>query len=254
MKSVFIAWQDKITRCWHPVAKLTYDDIRNVYRLNYTLGAVENPRFKKFSHLDDINKVYESEEIFPFFRNRLVNKNRAEYKNILEWLDIDDEESAIDILSITGAERSTDNFRVIPHPQKHSLSEYRIDFLCNGISHLSESERNNIQTLNTETKIGYKLESHPYDKNAVALFDSEKGMKIGYCPRYLSSDISYLINHNEIREKIFSIKKVNPSAPYQYKLLCTFKTEWPTDFIPNMSHEYLAVSEIKRIKKGHPQT
>jgi hypothetical protein len=240
MKSIFIAWQDKVTRCWHPVAKLTYDDIKKVYRLNYTKGAILNPRFKKFSHLDDVKKVYESEEIFPFFRNRLVNKNRAEYRDILNWLDINSEENAIDILSITGAERSTDNFRVIPLPKKYGLDEYRIDFLCNGISHLSDYEKSNIQTLNKETAISYKLESHPYDNNAVALFDDEKGMKIGYCPRYLSSDIRELITHSKIKEKKFSIRKVNPDAPYQYKLLCTFRTEWPADFIPNMSHEYLA--------------
>ncbi len=243
MKSVFIAWQDKITRCWHPVAKLTYDDFKKVYRLNYTKGAVENPRFKKFSHLDDINKVYESEEIFPFFRNRLINKNRAEYREILNWLDLEPEENSINILAITGAERSTDNFRVIPLPQKYGDSEYRIDFLCNGISHLSESEKLNIQNLKKETVVSYELESHPYDKNAVALFDDKKGMKIGYCPRYLSSDIRSLLTHSNIKEKKFSIRKVNPDAPYQYKILCTFRTEWPSDFIPNMSHEYLAASD-----------
>ncbi|MEW8119840.1 MAG: hypothetical protein AB2792_21980, partial [Candidatus Thiodiazotropha sp.] len=49
------------------------------------------------------------------------------------------------------------------------------------------------------------------------LLETEEPVRVGYCPRYLSQDMSM------IRQKVpicLTVEKINPKAPLQFRLLC----------------------------------
>ena len=240
MKSIYIAWQDHIDRSWHPVAKLAYDEKKNVYRFSYTRGAKNNKRFVTFPRLDDVDAVYESTSLFSFLKNRLVGENRVEHGYLMSWLDLNLNDYTFEMLSLTGAERATDNIRVIPSPKMNKKGEFYVEFLANGVRHLREDEKINIKNLRAEDEVGYFYEDSEYDKNAIALVQKSTGLRVGYCPRYLTHDIKTLIEDEKAESADFYIKKVNYDAPFQYKVLCGFRSKWPDGFVPFLSEEYLA--------------
>lgn len=237
MKSVYVAWQDEVTRLWHTVAKLVHDN--GIYRFNYTKGVDASKRFSPFMRMEDFDKVYESKELFPVFKNRILPKNRPEYKKIIDWLDINAEEfDPLEYLGVSGGLRSTDNYRIIPDPVL-SDSTYSIEFLVSGIRYLDEKSSLAVKFLKAGDELSYSFEDdNSADTNAVLL--KSDGTIVGYCPRYLAVDFRTLLDSKDLKESKFRVVKVNNDAPSQYKLLCSFSTTWPDGFTPFISDEYIA--------------
>ncbi|MEZ9303995.1 hypothetical protein BCU93_17515 [Vibrio breoganii] len=239
MKSVFLIWKDINDGMWHPVAKLTRDD--GVYRFNYTLGA-NHPNFNPLPRMEDKSKVYVSIELFAFFRNRLLPHNRPEFRKILSWSDMFKETyDELDMLSITGGARQTDEFRVIAQPQLLD-DEYKIRFYISGISHLEDANVERVNKLGQGEKLQFEFEEdNIYDCNAVlATTVDEDKLKVGYCPRYFNCDIKALMKNKVLKGYELRVVKVNVEAPTPYRLLCEFSTKWPKGFMPLMSQDYLA--------------
>ncbi len=239
MNSVYIVWQDEVTRLWHPVAKLTHLD--NGYRLNYTRGSRSSIRFKPFTRMDDLSKVYESKELFPVFKNRIMPSSRPEFRNIINWLGMqEDSFDPLLYLAASGGARSTDSYMVVPVPEGID-GKYTIQFLVSGIRYLEDKIIDRIDQIKTPMAIDYDFEiNNPVDKNAIALYLNNK-THIGYCPRYLAGDFKKLIQSDQIDSAEFVIDKINADAPSRYKALCSFTTTWPKDFVPFISDEYIAI-------------
>lgn len=72
---------------WGPIGRLEHAD--GVYRFVYTKGAETLPGFRPFHGMDDLNRIYESDDLFPVFKNRLLPKSRPEYDAYLRWSGFD---------------------------------------------------------------------------------------------------------------------------------------------------------------------
>ncbi|CAH7247910.1 HIRAN domain-containing protein [Vibrio chagasii] len=239
MKSVFLVWKDIKDGMWHPVAKLTRE--RGLYRFNYTQGA-NHPNFLPLPKMEDKSKVYVSIDLFAFFRNRLLPHNRPEFKKVLGWSDMSKETyDELDMLSVTGGARQTDDFRVIAQPQLQD-DEYKIRFYISGISHLEHKNVERIGRLKPTEKLQFEFEEdNPFDCNAVlaTTIDKEK-LKVGYCPKYFNCDIKALMENQDLKGYELNVVKVNTDAPAPYRLLCEFSAKWPKGFMPLISKDYLA--------------
>lgn len=135
MKALFIAWQDKTTRRWAPVGRLSRED--GVYRFVYTRGAEETPHFRPFGRMLDLHKSYKSEELFPIFANRILAKNRPEYRDYLQWLGLAEAQyDALEELSRTGGLRATDSLELFPCPEPTEGKTFEVYFFCRGLRHL----------------------------------------------------------------------------------------------------------------------
>lgn len=237
-KSIFLIWQDVVTRMWHPVGKLS--EIDGGYRFNYTNGA-RNPRFKPFLLMGNLKSVYESEKIFPFFANRVVSPERREYMELLEWSGLTEDDSNLELMARTGGRRGTDNFRIIPCPEVFDGS-YNITFFVSGVAYISEDDRLYLRSVPEGAILDpYFEDENEADKNAIML--KYQGRKIGYFPRYFSPDIRKILSAPEIESYDLILKKNNHLAPLNYRLLCSFRSIWPEGFQPFISEEYLAISK-----------
>jgi HIRAN domain len=244
MKTLFLAWQDTISREWFPIGKLTYDGQR--YCFGYIQGALraqEKANFKPLMAFPDLNESYTSIELFWPFANRLLNRSRPEYPEFIEWLNLDPNGSPssidpISLLGLSGGKRVTDSLEVFPMPERNASGEYQIHFFTNGLRHFPPSA----QQRATECVAGEALMlmndlQNEHDPNALILRTVDRHI-VGFCPRYLVKDFLQLIDKQPQSVKVV-VEKVNPApTPLQFRLLCKLTTQWRKDFQLFSSNEY----------------
>ena len=85
MNSLFVAWRPATPEqgAWRPVGRLEHDG--HLYRFCYTRGA-RKPDFRPFPRMENLDRVYASEALFPLFANRLLSQSRPEYEAYLRWM------------------------------------------------------------------------------------------------------------------------------------------------------------------------
>jgi hypothetical protein len=117
MNALFVAWRSgsPAQSGWGPVGRLEHDG--QLFRFFYTRGA-RRPGFRPFPQMENLDRIYESEELFPLFANRLLPNSRPEYEACLQWSGFDPKHppDPIVILGVTEGIRQTDAIEVFPCP------------------------------------------------------------------------------------------------------------------------------------------
>ena len=134
MSELFVAWRgDDPQHGWGPVGRLEYDE--GVYRFSYTRGARTLIGFRPFPEMSDLDRIYESNELFPLFANRLLSRSRQEYEAFLLWggFDPNNPPDPIAILGVTEGIRQTDSIEVFPCPVCRMTASWPDNFVpCSG--------------------------------------------------------------------------------------------------------------------------
>lgn len=220
---------------WSPIGRLQHVD--GTYRFVYTRGARTAQDFHPFPGMEDLEAVYESDDLFPVFANRLLPKSRPEYAAFLRWSGFDDTANPPDpiaILGVTEGIRQTDQIEVFPCPVPNENGLYENKFFVHGLRYASEAARARIGQLKPGEILLPMLDLfNQADPNAVALRTSEgERLLLGYVPRYLAVDVWALINGCGVDYLNVRVNRVNRDAPMQQRLLCQMEACWPPDFQP----------------------
>src|ERR1700722_18399946 len=168
MNSLFVAWRPPMPdqTGWRPVGRLEHDV--DLYRFWYTHGALKQG-FRPFSQMEKLDQVYESEELFPLFANRLLSKSRPEYEVYLHWsgFSIEDPPDPILVLGVTEGIRQTDAVEVFPCPMPDAGGCYFNKFFLHGIRWLPEAAVERIGKLQEGERLRLMLDlQNEYDPNA----------------------------------------------------------------------------------------
>src|SRR5574344_1863640 len=99
-----------------------------------------------FGQMIEKDKVYVRDELFPIFKNRLLQKSRPEYSEYLSWLGLNKNLSPLDELSRTNGVRATDSLQLFEIPKKEN-GQYTAYFFTHGISHLPKNYVDRISSL-----------------------------------------------------------------------------------------------------------
>lgn len=239
MKTVFVIWKDPDTTMWHPVAKLKRESAGKYY-FNYTAGA-RHRNFSAFPRMSNLSETYVSNELFSFFKNRLVSPNRPEFARLLDWSNMSQSSyDELDILGIYGGERKTDSYRIVSAPTKDNQGFYRILFFVSGIRYLEELIKSTLDNVIEGQSLRFKFEDdNEFDSNAVLVTSStSEPVILGYCPRYYNCDVRKLLLNPDVSYYTLKVVKNNIDAPPQYRLLCEFSVQWPDGFSALVSDEY----------------
>jgi hypothetical protein len=230
MRELCVFWQNPDTRRWYPVGMLTRT--ANLYKFAYTKGAKEANGFTPFGRMNDLHKVYQSEELFPLFANRVLARSRPEYDQYVRWIaaeDVPGDEMLI--LARTGGARATDSLMIYAKPEPNERSEFDLLFLCHGIRHLPPAAIERINALEEREELYPMLDVlNPFDVDAVGLRTNDPVWLIGYVPRFFATDIRMCVQANEPREVSLQVMRVNLDAPLQLRLLCRLTAPWPKGF------------------------
>jgi hypothetical protein len=244
MTTLFLAWRSSRTRTWYTVGRLTTNGL---YRFVYTRGAEEAERYGGFTAIPgfpDREQVYESEALFPLFSNRLLPRSRPDYPEWVEWLSLPEhDDDPVALLARSGGQRATDNFEVYPAPERRSDGGYHVHFFAHGLRHFPPSSVARAARLRPGEPL---LLMHDFqnlvDPRALMLRTAEIEAgdihSVGFCPRYLLSDVLELLEQSPDSAKV-AVERVNPPpAPTQFRLLCNLTLQWPTNFEPFSGSEH----------------
>jgi|SRR5476649_719590 len=217
--SVYVAWQAPDTRDWHVVGNL--QQRKTGYGFNYTKGALVSSKFTKFSGMDDVNKSYVSEELFPLFKNRLLSPKRPEYPRFIEWLGLESETpKPIDILARSGGLRSTDQLQVFKKIEVDTDGEFEHHFFLHGMSYLNSMANERVSKLQPGEVLRLCLDlQNAYDTEAVVVRADKPAEIVGYCPRYFANDIKQMLL-DDSQSVMLTVEKISDDAPHNYRLLC----------------------------------
>jgi hypothetical protein len=187
----------------------------------------------------DFHKQYESEELFPLFRNRVLAVDREDFAEYLRLLDLQPEEAdPLEILALTEGRRQTDNLEVFPKISRTAEGGFRCRFFLHGWRHVSETARQRLLSIQKEETLRVALElNNPATQLALQLQTADYHM-IGWTPRYLVADLFKAIETSS--EKIQArIVKINPNpAPSQQRVLVEMSGNWPPDYDPMSSEDF----------------
>lgn len=239
-KTLFLAWQDPFSRSWFPIGRLMFDGV--IYEFVYTQGVKEAQQkcgFQPLSSFPRLDDVYKSTQLFPVFSNRLLSPSRPDYSSFIQWLNIPQHEAdPITILSRSGGQRQTDTLTVFPCPVPDEDGQYHIHFFSHGVRHMPQCSIERINRFELGEKLWLAHEfQNSHDDQALSL-NTEDHHIVGYCPRYLTSEVFKLLQQNSNLVNV-CVEHINlPPTPLQFRLLCNMTAQWSDDFRPFSSQEY----------------
>ncbi|TWT77106.1 HIRAN domain protein [Posidoniimonas polymericola] len=242
MNALFVAWRPKkASSGWRPVGRLIYEN--GLYRFCYTQGARQEG-FRPFAGMELLDRVYESESLFPIFANRLLPSSRPEYEEYLRWSGFDPAHppEPIVVLGVTEGIRKTDAVEVFPCPTPDTEGCYLNRFFLHGIRWMDHLASERLETVRPGDRLYLMLDLQNHsDPQAVAVRTEHPSAMVGYVPRYLARDVWSLMRECEIDWIELSVERVNLRAPTQNRLLCRMKACWPDGFQPCDGEEFVPI-------------
>jgi hypothetical protein len=240
MRKLFLAWQNPETRRWFPIGQLTFDGEN--YCFVYTHGvkqAQSESNFRLLHSYPKLDRIYTSPEIFPLFSNRLMRTSRPDYWDYIKSLNFSPGEThPMTILARSEGRKATDTFEVFPDPERKEDGTYEIHFFVRGLRYMPEASIERVNQLQPQ-EILYLMHDiqNTFDSHAL-LLRSKQSHNLGYCPRYLTADITQLLQLNP-RSILVEVEKVNPAPnPMQFRILCKMKMKAEDDFNFFSGEEY----------------
>lgn len=234
MSTLFVAWQSPApARAWFPIGRLDAEN-NDTYLFRYTRGALDAQKQSGFEPLLSFPKFenrYESSELFPIFKNRVLDASRKDFAEYLGWLDLDPAHAdPIEILGLTGGERQTDSLEVFPKIIKRADQSFSCRFFLHGLRHVSEPAREKANYLAAASPLQIAVELNNPTGLAIQLQTTDCYM-IGWAPRYLVCDLIEVINaHPQVSATVVRVNEYG--APLARRILVELKGQLPADYEP----------------------
>lgn len=241
MRTLFLAWQAPAERAWFPVGRLDADSVLSRYRFGYTRGALAAQRegFHPLVSFPNLEDTYESSELFPMFKNRVLGQQRRDFSTYLASLALD-RPDPIEILAVTGGERQTDSFEVFPKIEKQDDDSFACRFFLHGLRHMSEAAQQRSVFLKPGEQLGVSLElNNPKHGLAIQLTSSDYEF-IGWTPRFIVGDLLKAINQNP-RLSATVIQVNSDGIPLNRRVLVEMRGFLPSGVEPMADGDYLPI-------------
>ena len=230
-RRLFVAWR-RPDRNIVPVGLLTQQVIDGAlhYRFQYLKVAERQTGFLPLPGLPDLHVAYQAPALFPVFANRVMPRDRPDYADFLEQLDLDSEADPFEVLERSEGIRATDRVEVFPVPRSVD-GQLTTLFFARGIRHREGADRV-VDTL----AAGDELTLQPQPDNdfnpRAILMNTRTGECVGWAPDYLLDLIHELQDLNGAWPAV-TVEHVNNSeVPPHLRLLCRLTSPWPQNYAP----------------------
>lgn len=242
-QTLFLAWQDQtVSRRWFPIGRLDADICKKNYRFRYIKGAKKAQAWANFKPLPDFpsfDRDYRAHDLFPIFSNRVMTSRRPDFEAYLGQLGLDQKHNdPVNILSVSGGRRVTDQFQVFPKLAREADGSFRCRFFVHGSSHVSAPAVTRMESLSEGERLNIALElTNPETGLAVQVQTSDYYM-IGWAPRYLVDDLAMAIANSPGKYEASVVRLNAQPAPSRQRLLIEFRGVWPNDYSPMSSEQF----------------
>lgn len=227
-RHLVVAWQHPESRAIQPVGFL--DNETGRYRFRYLLRATRIEDFRPFLGFPNLYETYESDSLFPLFKQRVMNPRRPDYLRYVESLDLPPDASPWEQLARSGGQRVGDTIQLFPVPVVADDDSTSCCFLVHGVRHREAADpavRIAIDELHPGDEL--KLVPEPTNpKNARALLIStQRDVTVGWVPDLL---LEYVY---AVRRPTIVTEHVNREAESShFRLLAKIKGVVQQDFKP----------------------
>jgi len=228
ISELYLAWQDAHSRRWFVIGKLGRSS--RGFTFEYLRGATDAESIAGFQVLMPFPRfdwLYESNDLFPFFKTRMMSASRPDYREYMEWLGLDLRDAdPFEVLSRSEALHATDRFRVYSGPvnRVHGGQPYSIfRFPLHGLRHATPSSQERALSLRANESLLLMRDSqNPQDRQALAFRTSETEDQdlylMGYCPRYYASELGRALD--QPADISVYVERVNPEpAPWNIRVI-----------------------------------
>lgn len=228
-KALFLAWQDNMSsHQWFPVGRLDADLDDSRFWFRYTGGARRAQReagFPLLLEFPSLHRAYTSSELFPLFRNRVINTSRPDLADYLSSLDLPEAANPMEILAVSGGARVTDSYEVFPKIEKDLDGGFSCRFFLHGWRHVNSAAQRRIDRLNAGEPLYLTLElTNPVTHLAVQIQTTDYHM-VGWAPRYLVHDLTEAMAGTA--EYTARVVRLNPlPAPSKQRVLIEMHGRW----------------------------
>ncbi len=248
IQAAIVTWRNPADLTYVPLGRLVsgLGPERPEYEFAFLNGVKEaiDQGLGELLAFPDIDRVYCSDQLFPFFQNRIMQPSRPDYSAFVRSLALEpDHATAMDILIRTGGSRVTDPFEIFEYPIRSGpLEPYRTHFLAHGLRFLSVASLARITTLEPNERL-YVMHDcqNDYDARALALRTAADRLIVGYLPGFLLAPALRLWNQCQyIHCRV--VKANPPEIPLQQRLLCQWETCWPEGHRPFAEGSFQPIS------------
>ncbi len=216
-----IVWQDQKTGGFVPVGRLEYTGREFVF--GYNEEARRNERFTPFPSLPDLEQIYRSPDLFPFFALRLVSTADPHYSAVLDALGLSrDGATPAELLARVPTESPHDTIQVVPEPAELADGSLVRTFLVSAVRHARDLGHKRVDRVLSRLAPGTTLDlvsepDNPADHRAIQL--ATRGVVIGWVPSYLIEEIHQYLESG--RAVSLVVERANgPEVPWHVRVLC----------------------------------
>ena len=207
------------------------------FRFVYLKATEQFDGFRPLPGLPDLHRVYESEQLFPVFRNRQMRRRRPDYEDYVRELDLDVSTDPFEVLARSEGWRATDRIEVFAYPERTQDGNLTTLFFARGIRHLDGAPDAVVKVRPGD--VLDLVDDTDNDVNPQAILMSNRtGDKVGWVPNYLVDMIHELRESFEVDVEI-TAEHVNPeTTPPHMRLLCRLRAPWPDGYEPLSAPEF----------------
>ena len=230
MTTLYLAWQHPPTRRWFPVGRLVHHQSPDVFEFAYVQGAKEAehlPGFTPVPEFPQLDQRYRASELFPTFRNRVMNARRTDRGLYLNHLGLHEERcDELTELSVSGGQSHSDSFETFPAIEPDAEGRFRTRLMLHGLRHTNPHSIGAIETLGAGDELRVAVElNNPVMTHAILVY-TRNYYVLGWLPRYVAEAI-YRSCDWRISDAKVAVAQVNRGAPLSNRLLVDFSGRLP---------------------------
>jgi hypothetical protein len=212
-----VAWRNRQRRVITPVGVL--DHWAGEYRFQYLDGVGDSVEgFRPFIGFPDLNHVYESDRLWPFFDLRVMDRKRPDYPQYVRWLGLTVEASRVDILSRSGGERKGDSVLLAESPAVADDGATEAIFLVRGVSYAIRQHGTEAvaESLQAGDRVAVADDSTNEANPRALLLEASDGARVGWIPDLL---VEYAHQVRSSGGLVELLQNNGPAAPWHTRLL-----------------------------------
>lgn len=235
MTTLYLAWQHPPTRRWFPVGRLVRDRPPDAFEFVYVQGAKEAENiagFRPIPEFPSLSRRYRASELFPTFRNRVMNTNRIDRGRYLSHLGLHagrcDELAE---LSVSGGRSHSDSFETFPPIEPDAQGKLRARLMLLGLRHTNPHAIEAIERLRAGDDLRVAVElNNPEITHAIIVYTRDYHV-LGWLPRYVAEAICRS-REWRVSDAKAVVAQVNKNAPFSDRLLVEFSGQLPSGINP----------------------
>ncbi len=217
VRRLAVAWRNRPRKLIAPVGVL--DHGATGYRFQYlesTHSAVEG--FRPFIGFPDLDQVYESTRLWPFFDLRVMDRKRPDFPEYVRRLGLPHDASTLDILSRSGGEQKGDSVLLVEAPAVANDGDTESIFVVRGSRYAGPENQTTLAVDPLRPGDALKIVDDPTNEanpDALALTTAD-AVPVGWVPDLL---IDYARLVRDAHGGATVVQNNGPEAPWHLRLV-----------------------------------